>query len=187
MVPAYLDRARALRDKDRSAARAALRRAELLDPSGPHAREVQSEQALLDAEELATSGVVDITLLRKAVDLDPQNARARAALDHAERDVEIRQATWRRYAASVAIGIVALAAMLFVVLGPRKRKELPQRPPTPPPPPPISAAPPNPDPRSQNSIGTSTPGDPNSEPVASPREPASGSTDDSPGFPPPRT
>jgi len=203
MVPAYLDRARALRDKDRIAARSALRRAELLDPSGPHAKEVQSEQALLDAEELATSGVVDITLLRKAVDLDPQNARARAALDHAERGVEIRQATWRRYAAAVAIGVVALAAMLFVVLGPRKRKEQPQRPPTPPPPPPISAAPPKPDPAPDRAPPSSSPQTTAAEPEPSsshdqtvetktpPASPAtdrgSGSPDDSPGFPPPRT
>ncbi len=136
MVPAYLEKARALRDEDRVAARAALRRAELLDPTGPHAKAVQSEQALLDAEELATRGVVDIALLQRAVELDPDNARARVALQHAEQGVEIRQATWRRYAVAVAIGVIALAAMLFVVLAPRRRKNSPAAPPAPPPPPP---------------------------------------------------
>ncbi|MBI5537881.1 MAG: hypothetical protein HY898_34465 [Deltaproteobacteria bacterium] len=122
MAPAYLDQARALRDKDRVAARAALRRAELLDPNGPNVKSVQSEQALLDAEELAVRGLVDVSLLKRAVDLDPGNARARAALERAEHDTETRQASWRRYAAAVAIGVLALAAMLFIALAPRKKK-----------------------------------------------------------------
>jgi tetratricopeptide (TPR) repeat protein len=122
MVPAYLDQARAVRDDDALAARAALRRAELLDPAGPHIKAVQSEQALLDAEELATRGVVDLTLLTRAVELDPSNARARAALERAQHDVDTRQAVWRRYAAAVAIGVLALASMLFIALAPRRKK-----------------------------------------------------------------
>jgi tetratricopeptide (TPR) repeat protein len=122
MVPAYLEQARAMRDKDRVGARASLRRAELLDPTGPNVKSVQSEQALLDAEELSTRGIVDVSLLKRAVELDPANARARAALERAEHDTETRQATWRRYAAAVAIGVIALAAMLFIALVPRRRK-----------------------------------------------------------------
>jgi hypothetical protein len=122
MVPAYLALARSVREKDRVACRAALRRAELLDPAGPHAKSIQSEQALLDAEDLAVRGIVDVSLLKRAVELDPANAKARAALDRAEHDVETRQASWRRYAAAVAVGVLSLAAMLFIALAPRKRK-----------------------------------------------------------------
>lgn len=121
MAPAYLDQARKVRDTDRSAALSALRRAEILDPHGPSTKPVQSEQALLEAEELSAHGLVDTVLLHRAIELDPSNSRAQAALERAERDAETRQASWRRYAAALAIAIVALAAMVFVALGRRKR------------------------------------------------------------------
>ncbi len=122
MAAAYLEHARKLHSTDRLAALAALRRAEVLDPNGPQARSVQSELALLEAEELSARGIVDVTLLRRALELDPANDRARAALETAEHDAETRQASWRRFAAAVAIGVVALAAMVFVALGWRRKK-----------------------------------------------------------------
>jgi tetratricopeptide (TPR) repeat protein len=120
MVPAYLERARQLRDKDPVAALLAVRKAEAIDPSGPRAKEAKAEQLVIEAEELATRGLVDVTLLERAIELDPGNERARAALDRAVRDVESRQAVWRRYAAAVAIGVIALAAMVFVALRPKR-------------------------------------------------------------------
>ena len=123
MVPAYLDRARTLREKDPSAALAALRRAETLDPTGPNIHAVRAEIAVLEAESLAAKGIVDVTLLEQALQLDPSNARAKLLLDQATRDAEVRQASWRRYAGAGAIGAIALAAMVFIGLGPRKKKE----------------------------------------------------------------
>ena len=108
MVPAYVDYAKALHDKNRAAARAALRRAELLDPSGPLAKSIQSEQLLIEAEELRAQGMLDLTLLRRAVELDPSNVRAKGELEKAELDLEVRQNSWRRYAAAVAIGLIAM-------------------------------------------------------------------------------
>ena len=128
MVPAYLAHAKSLRDKDTVAASSALRRALTIDPSGEHADAVRSELALLEARELAARGVIDVTLLERAVELDPSNAEARRMLNESQTDVEVREASWRRYGAAVAIGILALVAMVFVALVPRRRKPVPETP-----------------------------------------------------------
>ncbi|HNS96668.1 MAG TPA: hypothetical protein PKL73_06930 [Polyangiaceae bacterium] len=143
MVPAYLAHARAVRDKDKAAAAAALRRALAIDPSGDQANAVRSELALIEVEELSASGVLDVTLLDRAIELDPSNDRARALRESLKVEVQLEESRWRRYAAAVAIGVVALAAMVFVALLPRRKKaldtslpRLPRTPDAPPPPPP---------------------------------------------------
>ena len=143
MVPTYLEHARAIRTEDRVAASAALRRALSIAPSGDHANAVRSELALIEAEELASAGVLDVTLLDRAMELDPSNERARAMRDQAKVEVQLAESSWRRYAAAVAIGVFALAAMVFVALIPRRRRQSAEshRPPVPPTP---DASPPPP-------------------------------------------
>jgi len=126
MVPTYLERAKQLREEDRVAAASALRRALIIDPGGDHADQVKSEVALLEAMDLADRGVLDVALLDRALKLDPSNKAARELRDSAEVEVEVRDTTWRRYAAAVAIGVVALAAMVFVALVPRRRRPRPE-------------------------------------------------------------
>jgi len=136
MVPTYLEHARSIRTEDRVAAAAALRRALSIAPAGDHANAVRSELALIEAEELAAAGVLDVTLLDRAIQLDPSNERARAMRDQAKVEVQLAESSWRRYAAAVAIGVIALAAMVFVALIPRRRRQSaesrrPSVPPTP--------------------------------------------------------
>ncbi len=121
MVPAYLQQARSLEPKDRAAALAMLRKAETIDPTGPSANQVRSEISYIEAEDLAARGVFDVTLLENALQLDPSNAKARTMLERHKTESEVRQASWRRYAGAAAIGVIALAAMAFVALGPRKK------------------------------------------------------------------
>jgi hypothetical protein len=125
MVPTYIEWAKQLRDKDRAAALAALRRAQTLDPTSPHLASIQSEILLLEARELAERGVLDPTLLHRALELDPSNAQAKAELQRLENDSETRQAQWRRYAAAVAVAVLALAAIAFVALYPRRARVAP--------------------------------------------------------------
>jgi hypothetical protein len=143
MVPTYLEHARSIRTEDRLAAAAALRRALSIAPAGDHADAVRSELALIEAEELASAGVLDVTLLDRAIQLDPSNERARAMRDQAKVEVQLAESSWRRYAAAVAIGVIALAAMVFVALVPRRRRQSAEsrRPPAAPTP---DAAPPQP-------------------------------------------
>jgi len=138
MVPAYLQRARALRDEDRPAALALLRKAETIDPAGPSANAVRAEIAVIEAEDLAARGVFDVTLLEQAVEMDPSNTRAQGLLDQYRQQAGQRQTSWRRYAAAASIGVIALGAMVFIALGPRRKKqeagksvETPPEPPTP--------------------------------------------------------
>ncbi len=146
MVPTYLEHARSIRTEDRVAAAAALRRALSIAPAGDHANAVRSELALIEAEELAAAGVLDVTLLDRAIQLDPSNERARAMRDQAKVEVQLAESSWRRYAAAVAIGVIALAAMVFVALIPRRRRQSAElrRPPVPPTP--DAAPPPQPKP-----------------------------------------
>ncbi len=144
MVPTYLEHARAIRTEDRLASAAALRRALSIAPAGDHANAVRSELALIEAEELASAGVLDVTLLDRAIQLDPSNERARAMRDQAKVEVQLAESSWRRYAAAVAIGVIALAAMVFVALVPRRRKQGAGSPPPLAPPTPDAAPPPPP-------------------------------------------
>jgi len=136
MVPAYLARAKNLRDDDPVAASDALRRALSIAPEGEHVNAVRSELALLEARDLASRGVTDTTLLERAVELDPSNDEARRMLAESQTDAAVREASWRRYGAAVAIGVLAMMAMVFVALVPRRRKPEPEVPevrePTPP-------------------------------------------------------
>jgi hypothetical protein len=145
MVPTYLAHGKKLESGDRVAAAAAFRKALAIDPAGSHADAVRSALAVLEAKELADHGVLDVALLDRAIQLDPSNEEARSMRDRARVEVQVAESTWRRYAAAVAIGLVALAAMVFVALVPRRRRPAgsdarkpanPTTPDAPPPPPP---------------------------------------------------
>ncbi len=120
MVAAYRAYANLLQPKDRLGALAVLRRAHALDPRGTAARSIESQIALFEAQDLADKSVVDLSLFRRATELDPTNAAAADALDRVQRDPETRQASWRRYLAAVLVGVVALFAMLVIALFPRR-------------------------------------------------------------------
>lgn len=122
MVPGYLAYAKSHLDDAPDRARSALRRVERLatanDPAG---REASSLLAMLEAEALFARHVADQTLVRRALDLNPGNARARKLLDRMSRgDVDV-EARFHRYAAAGAVGVAAAIALLFILL--RRRSE----------------------------------------------------------------
>jgi hypothetical protein len=122
MVPGYLAYARSHLDDAPEGAARALRRVERLakseDSSG---KEAASLLATLDAEALFARHVADQTLVRRALGLDPGNARARRLLERmsrGDRDVEER---FHRYTAAACVGVAAALALLFILF--RKRAE----------------------------------------------------------------
>ena len=123
MAPTYLKQAQSIRAKDRVAAAAMLHRALSIAPNGEHADAVRSELALIEAEELAENGFWDTALIERAMQLDPSNSRAKAMREQADAEMRLAQGTWHRYAAAVAIGVLALAAMVFVALLPKRRQQ----------------------------------------------------------------
>lgn len=115
MVPGYIDFARSIKIADRSRAIATLRKVVRIDPSGPRAREAESELTYLDALELAGRGVVDETAYRRAVELDPSNREAKEALDRIRSGDGTSNALMRHVLASLlALAALACAAVAFV-------------------------------------------------------------------------
>ncbi len=92
----------------------ALRRAERLGKGSDLAKKATSLRLTLEAEALAGSGVTDRTLLSRALEADPNNARAQREL--AQQQGVVRTDDSSRYLAAGAIGFVALAGIVFVLL-----------------------------------------------------------------------
>jgi hypothetical protein len=121
MVPGYAAYARAHLDDAPAKAVQALRRVQRLSGEDEStARPAESLLLTLQAEELFTRHIADQTLLRRALELDANNARARRLLDRMSRGEVDADARKRRYAGAGVIGVLALIALAFIGL--RKRK-----------------------------------------------------------------
>jgi hypothetical protein len=120
MVPGYIDFANSLKQTDRPRAIATLRKVVRIDPTGPRAREAESELTYLEALDLAAHGVVDETAYRRAVDLNPNNAEAKDALEriHATNDARANGAF--RYALASVLGLCAILAAAAAVFWRRR-------------------------------------------------------------------
>lgn len=122
MVPGYLAYAKSHLDDAPDRATRALRRVERLAPNGDGTeKEAASLVATLEAEMLLGRHVADQTLVRRAIDLDPRNARARKLLDRMSRGDAGVEERFHRYTAAGAVGVAAAVALLFVLL--RRRAE----------------------------------------------------------------
>lgn len=141
MAEGYLALARKIEPDDRPRASLLARKALRLDPQGPQARAVESYLLTLEAEQLASEGLVDTAPLRRAIEIDPGNARPRDLLARLEASPQARAHGGYRYLAAAAIGVVALVASLLVGLA---RPRPPGKPPAPPGPPPAPAPDPSP-------------------------------------------
>lgn len=117
--------ARASEGKARADAIAALRRAERLDPSN---KSVQGARLALEAEALEEQGIADATLLERALEADPGNARAKSALARFERGEPKRTENARLIAAAA---ILAAAGLSIGVLLLRRPKAAPGNAPEP--------------------------------------------------------
>jgi hypothetical protein len=112
LATGYLAFARAQVDKSRDSALLALRRAERLDPQ---LKSAQSLRLTLEAEALEEQGIADATLLQRALEADPQNARAKATLLRFERGEPKRSEKARLIAAGSILGAAGLA-IAFILL-----------------------------------------------------------------------
>jgi tetratricopeptide (TPR) repeat protein len=121
MMPAYVGHADLLaRDDKREEAMAALRKALRLAPPDYDSSKVRSQLATLEAEELIEEGTPDRFLLERAIDLDPNNDKAKQLLASLEDRSVQRQHRSQRYLAAVIVGLLATVAM--VLLARRRRR-----------------------------------------------------------------
>jgi hypothetical protein len=121
LIAGYLDFARKNADDKREAALQAVHRVDRLSIGSPEHNAVQSLLLTLQAETLEAQGIADQTLLRRAIELDPQNSRAKSVLSRLQRG-EPKTNEKSRYAAAGAIGLVALLGMGFVLFRRRTPK-----------------------------------------------------------------
>jgi tetratricopeptide (TPR) repeat protein len=105
MAPAYLALGRKLMKDDPKRALATLQKAQRLDPSSSVGRQAESAMLVLEAKERAGHGVVDTASLGRAIELDPDNADARAELLRIEAESEdrSRRLAWYSYGALAAL------------------------------------------------------------------------------------
>jgi hypothetical protein len=108
----------------RDQALVAVRRAERIAPGDPIGKAASSLRLTLEAEGWLERGVADQSLLRRAIELDPNNQRARRMLASADWGQPAQRVGLYRYLAAGAIALVALAGMMSIWLGLwRKRRQ----------------------------------------------------------------
>jgi hypothetical protein len=127
LASAYLDYAQKNLQKNPKAALAALRRVERLGKGTESERVATSLRLTLQAEALADAGIADRTLLARALEADPKNARAREGLSRFEHG-ELKADDSSRYYGAGAIGLVALGGIAVVLLRGRRSESQPPAP-----------------------------------------------------------
>ncbi|WP_438039995.1 hypothetical protein [Sorangium sp. So ce128] len=123
MVDAYVERARSLSADRRDDALAMLRKALRLDAPGERARKIEAEIAYLEGALLIERGTPDKFVLERAIELDPSNAGARAALASLGDKVAERKSQTNRHIAAGAVGLAAVLSMFFIA----RRRSAPSR------------------------------------------------------------
>lgn len=152
MVDTYVSFAESQLDSDPKAAEAALRRARRLSADGKVDKRVESLLWFIEGQDLVARGVADQVPFRRALELNPDNQRARDALAEIQRGEQKKKKKSDRFLAAGVIGAVALLAIAVIAL--RRGSPVPRLP-----------EPPGIVPEPEDSI-PETGGDPGVEPVA---------------------
>jgi tetratricopeptide (TPR) repeat protein len=125
MAPGYLQLAQKLDRTDPQRALLLARKALRLAPEAPQHDAWASYIATLEGEELVTHGLSDTTPFKRALEKDPQNERAKAALQRLETQTAVRPPSRFRYLAAGAIGLTATLASLLIGFWGRKKPAAP--------------------------------------------------------------
>ena len=92
MAPAYVAHAEELLAKgDREQAAMLLRKARRLTPKDADTSRIEAQLTVLEAEQLIEEGIPDRFLLQRALELDPDNARAKELMASLATEAEARQ------------------------------------------------------------------------------------------------
>ena len=116
MAAGYFDYASQAPASERPTALLALLRAERIAANDKERARTKSLRLTLQAEDLLDRGIADQVLFQRALELDPENARARGGLIAPQREAQQREADVRRYGAAGVIGAIALFAIAFIAL-----------------------------------------------------------------------
>ena len=120
MAPAYARLALKLEDTDRDGARVAFRKSLDLDPNGAHAAESRAELEVMDGEDLAARGIEDRAPFERALQIDPANAKAHAALDRIDAKSRSSEDRSRKWTWAALFGGAFLAVLILFGRIPRR-------------------------------------------------------------------
>lgn len=123
MIPAYVAYADSLEEKDLPQALAFYRKAARLDPKDARKAQIESGIAYLEGKELLQRGVTDEEAFRRALTLDPTNAKARAELSKLDTATETKAEKSRRYLSGLAVILAAAIGIFFFGARSRKRAD----------------------------------------------------------------
>jgi hypothetical protein len=122
MIPGYLAYARSIDADDPARARAYAERARQLGPDDGERADIDSELSYLDGKELEGRGVSGADAYRRAVALDPANARAAAELARIDAASASRQRKLDIGTAAGAVAAVGIAALVLFAGKSRTKK-----------------------------------------------------------------
>ncbi len=123
-APAYVAWAQGREDADPTAARAAFEKAQRVAPDSPRAKTIEAELAYLDGLDLEKRGVADPAPFRRALELDPAHAKARAKLDALESTTEDRTTRLRAVAGGAAVLLLGILAAILFAGRPRRPRAM---------------------------------------------------------------
>lgn len=126
MASGYEVYARSLLERDPARALEYFRRALRLDPPDPLASTIGAEIAFLEAEQLASRGLIEEAAYRRALELNPQHPGALEALEGLDEDRRKRRATLRNYGGLAALAFGVLMTAPWIVFR-RRRAPSPKR------------------------------------------------------------
>ena len=119
MVPTYLTKGQQVEETDPVAALALFRKAERLAPDGPRASQINAEIAVLEGKDLVARGIPDTEPFKRALTLDPTNAKARAELDKLQAVQVDHESRTKQVAGAAAVLLLAIIGI--VLFGGRRR------------------------------------------------------------------
>jgi hypothetical protein len=114
LATGYLAYARAKAESAPSDALDTLRRAHRLTQSDETRRQTESLLYAIEAEQLVARGIADQVLLKRAIELDPNNERATRALAQLTSTTTETPSAVRRFAAAGMVGLITALAALFL-------------------------------------------------------------------------
>lgn len=120
MIPAYIAYADSVEEKDLSLALSLYRKAARLEPKDARKTQIDSGIAYLEGKELLSRGVADVEAFKRALALDPTNAKARVELGKLEAVVETKAEKSRRFLSGGAVILAAAVGIFF--FGARSRR-----------------------------------------------------------------
>ena len=129
MPPAYVKRAEELAAEGKTTeAIVLLRKARRLAPDRSHDTTIEAELAFLEAKQLVDAGTPDPFLIERAIELSPDDERARALRDGLAIKAEERQKEKKKVGAAIGVGLVALVLLILLARVRRPKKNAPASP-----------------------------------------------------------